>query len=114
MITLHEAIRIIQDELIMSEVEREQKGIPALFKTEKLVIELSCIFTELKNAETTGNINAMSIVSLDSKLSSAVSSEKIHKITVEFSTAEFEKKPSNSTPSHNKDSGLFPYHTQKR
>ncbi len=111
MITLHEAIRTIQDELIQSEAERKQKGIPTLFKTEKLVIELSCVFTESENAEITGNISAMSVVSLDSKLSSTTASEKVHKITIEFSTTESEEKSTQCIPTHTKDSGLFPHRT---
>ncbi len=38
MITLHEAIRSVQEELIKSQQERIQKGMPELFVTEKLVL----------------------------------------------------------------------------
>lgn len=109
MITLHEAIRTIQDELIKSEVERKQEGIPALFETKKLVIELSCVFTESENSEIDGKVNAISVVSLDSKLSSTTSSEKMQKITIEFSTTKSEDHLNRPIPSHGNDNGIFPH-----
>lgn len=88
MITLHEAIRNIQDELIKSEREREQKGIPRLFATEKLTIELSCVFSEMDSKDTKGGINAFSVLALDTASTNTVSSEKIQKVILEFKTVD--------------------------
>lgn len=88
MITLHEAIRSIQDELIKSEQEREQKGIPRLFVTEKLTIELSCAFSETDSTDTKGGINALSVFALDTASTNSVSSEKVQKVILEFKTVE--------------------------
>lgn len=47
MITLHEAIRSVQEELIKSQQERIQKGMPELFVTpftvQEVVVLLKCI-----------------------------------------------------------------------
>lgn len=88
MITLHEAIRSIQDELIKSQQEREQKGIPPLFVTEKLTIELSCAFTENDSTDTKGGINALSVFALDTASTKSVSSERVQKVILEFKTIE--------------------------
>lgn len=88
MITLHEAIRSVQDELIKSQQEREQKGIPPLFVTEKLTIELSCAFSETDSTETKGGVNALSVFALDAASTNSVSSEKIQKVILEFKTIE--------------------------
>ncbi len=86
MITLHEAIRNIQDELIKSEREREQKGIPRLFVTEKLTLELSCVFSETDSKDAKGGINAFSVLALDTASTNTVSSEKVQKVILEFKT----------------------------
>lgn len=88
MITLHEAIRGIQDELIKSEQERVQKGIPKLFATEKLTIELSCVFSETDSKDTKGGINAFSVLALDTASNNTVSSEKVQKVILEFKTVD--------------------------
>lgn len=88
MITLHEAIRSVQDELIKSQQEREQRGIPRLFVTEKLTIELSCVFSETDSTDTKGGINALSVLALDTASANSVSSEKVQKVILEFSTVD--------------------------
>lgn len=84
MITLREAIRSVQDELIKSQQEREERGIPTLFETEKLTIEFSCVFSESDSTATKGGINALSVLALDTNMQNSVSSEKIQKLTLEL------------------------------
>ena len=122
MITLHEAIRKIQDELIKSEQERKMRGIPPLFKTERLTIELSCVFSETDSTDMKGEINALSVLALDSASTNSVSTEKVQKITLEFKTEQSETPQnyeqtksvkahnSHSIPPHNdKSSVMYPH-----
>lgn len=88
MVTLHEAIRSVQDELIKSQQEREQKGIPKLFVTEKLTIELSCVFSETDSTEAKGGFKALSVLALDANAASSVRSEEVQKVILEFKTVE--------------------------
>lgn len=97
MITLHEAIRSVQDELIKSEQERVQRGIPRLFETEKLTIEFSCVFSETEGTQTQGGVKALSVLSLDAASANSVSSQQIQKVTVEFKTADAEGPEGGST-----------------
>ena len=83
MITLHEAIRSIQDELIKSQQERRQQGIPQLFVTDKLTIELSCVFSETDSTDTKGSMSALSVLALDTASKNSVSSEKVQKVILE-------------------------------
>lgn len=120
MITLHEAIRNIQDELIKSEQERTQKGIPPLFVTEKLTIELSCVFSETDSTDTKGGIKALSVLALDAASTSSVSLEEVQKIILEFRTKDSKttqnteklqdakELKSQSIPSHT-ICGMYPY-----
>ncbi len=112
MVTLHEAIRSIQDELLKSEREREQKGIPRLFVTEKLTIELSCVFSETDSKEAKGGINAFSVLALDTASTNTVSSEKVQKVILEFKTVNTTDSqnlgPAQSTESS--DRGSIPLH----
>lgn len=118
MITLHEAIRSIQDELIKSEQEREQKKIPRLFVTEKLTIELSCAFSETDSTDTKGGINALSVFALDTASTNSVSSERVQKVILEFKTAESDDVKNNesenprSIPGH-KTCGKYPHQDDK-
>lgn len=117
MITLHEAIRSVQDELIKSQQEREQKGIPQLFVTEKLTIELSCVFSETDSTDMKSGINTLSVFALDAASANSVSSEKIQKVILEFKTidpnhTDNPKQPQNSSnrsipPRGN--SGIYPH-----
>lgn len=101
MITLHEAIRSIQDELIKSQQERVQKGIPRLFVTEKLTIELSCAFSETDSTDTKGGINALSVFALDAASTNSVSSERVQKVTLEFKTIESKDEENSNNPKNN-------------
>lgn len=122
MITLHEAIRKIQDELIESEQERKMRGISPLFKTEKLTIELSCVFSKTDSTDMKGGINALSVLALDSASTNSVSTEKVQKIILEFKTEQSDTlqnsgqtkstqaQNSHSIPHHNdKSFGMYPH-----
>lgn len=87
MITLHEAIRNVQEELIKSQQEREQMNMPKLFVTDKLTIELSCVFSKTDSTDGKGGINVLSVLAFDAESTKSVSSEEIQKITLEFKTA---------------------------
>lgn len=112
MITLHEAIRNIQDELIKSEQEREQKGIPRLFVTEKLTLELSCVFSETDSKDAKGGINAFSVLALDTASTNTVSSEKIQKVILEFKTIDItdSQNPKSAQSAENSDRCPIPLH----
>lgn len=99
MITLHEAIRSVQDELIKSQQERELRNIPPLFETEKLTVEFSCVFSENDSTDTKSGINALSVLALDATRTNSVSLEKIQKVILEFKTV----KP--TSPEHPDQSG---------
>lgn len=120
MITLHEAIRSIQDELIKSQQERRQQGIPQLFVTDKLTIELSCVFSETDSTDTKGSMSALSVLALDTASKNSVSSEKIQKVILEFRTEDskntqgFEHPQSTDDPDDRSipfhaDDGKYPY-----
>lgn len=124
MITLHEAIRSVQDELIKSQQERKQMGIPELFVTEKLTIELSCVFSETDSTDTEGGIHALSILALDAASKNSISSEEVQKVILEFRTIDSKNNTVNaerpqtvtgtkdsSIPNHG-NSGLYPYDNQ--
>ena len=44
-ISLKDAIRLVQEELINSQVEREMNDVSHIFEVERLTIEANCIFT---------------------------------------------------------------------
>ena len=107
MITLHEAIRSIQ-------------GIPQLFVTDKLTIELSCVFSETDSTDTKGSMSALSVLTLDTASKNSVSSEKVQKVILEFRTEDskntqgFEHPQSTDDPDDRSipfhaDDGKYPY-----
>ncbi|MCI9173601.1 MAG: hypothetical protein HFH49_01480 [Lachnospiraceae bacterium] len=120
MITLHEAIRSVQEELIKSQQERIQKGMPELFVTEKLTIELSCVFSETDSTDAKGGMNALSVLAFDASSANSVSSEEVQKITLEFKTVD-PQDTGNSEPAQNEGNmedrsiplresgGMYPY-----
>lgn len=120
MISLHEAIRSVQDELIKSQQERELRNLPPLFETEKLIVEFSCVFSKNDSTDTKGGINALSVLALDATRTNSVSSEKIQKVILEFKTVKptslehpdqsggFDDVNQRTIPPH-KGSGVYPY-----
>ena len=86
MLTLHEAIREIQKELQISSEERIQAGDEPCFITDKLTIELTCTFSEKKSSKSNAGLNILSVLTVDSGKDKDISTDFIHKITLEFKT----------------------------
>lgn len=112
MITLHEAIRGIHEELISSEQERIQKGRKALFVTEKMTIELSCVFSETNRSETNGGINAFSVFALDTETAKTIASERIQKVILEFKAIPPRSQNSSSQDQGNESPNTIPEHDE--
>ncbi len=85
-ISLSDTIEAIQDELMKSQKRRKDQGKPALFETDRLVLEANCIITKNKAAE--GGIEFKLIPGLQVGTKADYVSEKsmVHKITIEFKT----------------------------
>lgn len=86
MLTLHEAIREIQKELQISSEERIQAGDEPCFITDKLTIELTCTFSEKKSSKSNAGLDILSVLTVDSGKDKDISTDFIHKITLEFKT----------------------------
>lgn len=104
-VPLNKAIRMIQDELIKSQNERERLGIKPLFKTEKLIIETNCIFTQSCESGVKGDIKLLTLLDASANKSAKTENSAIQKITLEF------KVLSNETSDSNTNIGIFPYDT---
>lgn len=89
-ISLSDTIEAIQDELIKSQKRRKEQNKPALFKTDRLVLEANCIIT--KNTAAEGGIEFKLIPGLQAGTKADYVSEKsmVHKITIEFKTVSSE------------------------
>ncbi|MCM1122889.1 MAG: hypothetical protein NC416_09920 [Eubacterium sp.] len=89
-ISLSDTIGAIQDELIKSQKKRKDQNKPALFETDRLVLEANCIIT--KNVAVEGGVEFKLIPCLpvDAKADYASEKSMVHKITIEFKTVSSE------------------------
>ncbi|WFR58654.1 hypothetical protein QA584_06150 [Anaerocolumna sp. AGMB13025] len=85
-ISLGEAIKIIQKELMESEEERRKSGLPRLFVTDKLTLEANCVFVQNDTAGVGFDIKLLSILSAKGDMSSKDESSYVQKIKLEFKT----------------------------
>lgn len=89
-VSLSDTIEAIQDELIKSQKKRMEQNKPALFETERLVLEANCIIA--KNVAAEGGVEFKLIPGLpvDAKADYASEKSMVHKITIEFKTVSSE------------------------
>lgn len=85
-ISLSETIEAIQDELIKSQKRRMEQNKPALFETDRLVIEANCIITKKTDAEGGIEFKLIPGLKVDTKADYVSEKSMIHKITIEFKT----------------------------
>lgn len=115
-ISLSDTIEAIQDELIKSQKRRSEQNKPALFETDRLVLEANCIIT--KNTAAEGGIEFKLIPGLQVGTKADYVSEKsmVHKITIEFKTVSSEPAAKNDANDTNatrrvlldKENGKYP------
>lgn len=100
-ISLSETIEAIQDELIRSQKRRSEQNKPALFETDRLILEANCIIT--KNTAAEGGVEFKLIPGLQVGTKADYVSEKsmVHKITIEFKTVSSETAASNDANGKN-------------
>lgn len=96
-ISLSDTIEAIQDELIKSQKKRMEQNKPALFETDRLVLEANCIIT--KNVAAEGGVEFKLIPGLPVGAKADYASEKsmVHKITIEFKTVSSETTETSET-----------------
>lgn len=96
---IKELIRQVHDELIQSQIAREDKGLPSLFEVDKLTIEANFIVTDDQEAEAGFGFQLL-------KASAKVNykNEQVHKVTLELNTKQ-QIKESESKPTSKSGSG---------
>ena len=88
-VSLSDVIRAVQNELIRSQTQRQQRGILPLFKTEKLTLEANCVVTRDMSAK--GEVKLLTLLpGVDLNADANFSAEKsvIQKITIEFAVVD--------------------------
>ena len=83
-ISLKDAIRLVQEELINSQVEREMNDVSPLFEVERLTIEANCIFTKKENSELGFDVRLLSLFSLKAGLTDIEENSFVQKIKLEL------------------------------
>lgn len=89
-ISLSDTIEAIQDELIKSQKRRIEQNKPALFETDRLVLEANCVITKNMAAEGGVEFKLIPGLSIGAKTDYASEKSMVHKITIEFKTVSSE------------------------
>lgn len=106
-ISLSETIEAIQDELIKSQERREKQNKPALFVTDRLVIEANCIITKKSDAEGGIEFKLIPGLKVDTKADYVSEKSMVHKITIEFKTVSAETAASNQPDETTESNQLY-------
>ena len=100
-ISLKDAIRLVQEELINSQIEREANNIQPLFEVERLTIEANCVFTKKENSELGFDVRLLSLFSFKSGLVDTDEKSFVQKIKLELKAVSDTNNP--------EISGIHPY-----
>lgn len=83
-IPLGEAIKMIRDELIRSQEERENEGKLPLFEVERLTIEANCIFVRKEDSSMGVDVKVLSLFSAKGNISEMTENSFVQKIKLEL------------------------------
>ena len=83
-ISLKDAVRVVQDELIKSQKEREENNIQPLFEVERLTIEANCVFTKTEVSEVGFEVKLLSLFSAKSSQLATEEKSYVHQIKLEL------------------------------